>query len=344
MRTTGIRIVLLFLLLATPGLLAQDDARNGVEARLDEAQTKIDEGAPEEALDVLDSLARERKRREKATPRETMLRGTARIMLGEVKAGSAQLESALEADPTLREGWLNLGGLEVAEGNYEAALEAFRKAHDLDPQAPESHLNLGATQVLLGHRVEAAEHFDRYLELEGGSADAHFLVATNYALAGLEHLALRHLGEAIERDERMRMKARQDRRFLALDSMEYRILLHTDAYRPPPDHHREAAAFRQKYSQKDNQLLYAVLGALRELEIAYDPAIEATARWALIWADDGLRIKVANQENETGVVRLSAPPDSFSDDEWQRTAQELFRQIHDELATESSPPLIPRNP
>ncbi|MDA8016612.1 MAG: tetratricopeptide repeat protein [Thermoanaerobaculia bacterium] len=299
--------------------------------QLDMVHSLIQRGEPAEALDLLASLAKRRGKRDSESPREMMLRGTARIMLGEVKAGAELLETALEADPALREGWLNLGGLEVAEGNYEAALEAFRRAHELAPDRPESHLNLGAVLVMLDRRVEARDHFDRFLRLEGGSADAQFLVAANYALAKLEHLAIEHLTKAIELDESKRMAARQDRRFLALDSMEYRILLLSDEYEPPADYHSFAGAFRKRWSQSDPSLLYAVLDALAEQGVPYHGEVESNPRWALLWADRSVRIKVHNQDNGTGVVRLSAPPSAFTPDEWQQMCQELLRRVHDRL-------------
>ena len=335
-RPGPLRIALLLLpaalaVLALPPAAAQEISDVELSQQLDLVQTLIDRGEPADALDLLGSVAKRRGKRGKETPREIMLRGTARIMLGEVKAGADQLEAALAADPTLREGWLNLGGLEIAEGNYEAALAAFQKAHDLAPNRPESHLNLGAVLVLLERRVEANEHFDKFLQLEGGSAEAEYLVAANYALAKLEHLAIEHLTRAIELDESKRMAARQDRRFLALDSMEYRILLLSDEYEPPSDFHTHAAAFRKRWSQGDPGLLYAVLDALSAQGIPYQGEVESNPRWALVWADRNVRIKIHNQDNGTGVVRMSAPPSDFTPDEWQQTCQQLLRKVHDQL-------------
>lgn len=286
-----------------------------------QVQQMIDAGEPGRALDLLARLIGS-----KPTPEQLMLRGTARLMLGELKGGSADLERSLELDPTLRQGWVNLGGLEIAEGNYKAAEKAFRKAYKLAPSIPDSHLNLGAALMLLGKRVEAESHFNQYLNLEGGSAEAHFLVATNYAIGDLEHLAIEALEEAIRQDERMRMRARRDNRFLTLDSLEYRVLLNTDDYVPPPGHHRVEAAFKQPYDRQSGELLYAVLESMREVGLSYDPEVEAAAKWAIVWGD--LRIKLRSQDNGTGVISLSAAPERFSQDEFHRISQRLFREIH----------------
>lgn len=295
-----------------------------LDERFRDVQSAIDRGEAAEALAELERLVGKRPKSGEAL----MLRGTARVMLGDLEAGAADLEKAVEEDPTLRQAWLNLAGLEIAEGKYQEALGLLEKAHDLDPAAADSHLNLGAVLVLLGRRAEAKQHFDRYLEIEGGSAEAYYLVAANYALADLEHLVVETLGEAIRQDERIRLRARRDERFLGLDSLEYRVLLNTDEHTPPADHRTAAAAFRERYDPRTNRLLYALLDSLRQLGIPYEAEIESNARWALVWSDTGLRLKVHNQESGTGVIRASAPPDRFTREEWQRMTQELFRSIH----------------
>ena len=287
----------------------------------DPVQQMLDDGQAQQALDLLS-----RQIKGKPTPQQRMQRGTARLMLGDLKAGSADLEQSLKEDPGLRLGWVNLGGLEIAEGNYRAAEKAFRKAYELAPDLPESHLNLGASLILIGSTGEAKTHFNQYLKLEGGTGEAYYLVATNYAIGGLETDAVAALERAVEQDEHLRLRARRDDRFLNLTSLDYRVLLNTDHYRPPADHYRVEAAFRTRYSQKDGELLYAVLESLRKLEIPYDPEVEAAAKWAIVWGD--LRIKLRNQDNGTGVVSLSAAPGTMSREAFHRLSQQLFQSIH----------------
>lgn len=287
----------------------------------DPVQQMLDQGNAEQALDLL-----RRQIKGKPTPEQRMQRGTARLMLGDLKAGSADLEQSLKDDPSLRLGWINLGGLEIAEGNYRAAEKAFRKAYELAPELPESHLNLGASLILTGAPDDAKRYFNQYLKLEGGSGEAHYLVATNYAIGGLESEAVAALEKAVLEDERLRLRARRDDRFLNLNTLDYRVLLNTDSFRPPADHHRVEAAFRTRYSQQDGELLYAVLESLRKNEISYDPEVEAAAKWAIVWGD--LRIKLRNQDNGTGVVSLSAAPDAMSRESFHRLSQQLFQSIH----------------
>ena len=310
--------VVLALVLAT-GAAAQTEARLGM------AQRFLDQGNASEALKILDQVLK----KEKKNARALLMRSTGRIMAGNLSGGFKDLQKALQADPGLRQGWLNLAGLEIAEGRFEAAYDALVEAEKLDPSAPDNHLNLGAVLVLQGRLDEAAGHFERYLGVQGTSAEARYLVASNYALAGHEKLAIEHLRDALALDERLRLRARTDERFLGLASLDYKVLLNTDEYTPPPRDHQVAAAFRVAYRQRDNRLLYAVLDALKQLGEPYEPKIEANPRWALIWGD--MRIKVTNQSDGNGVVQLSAPAERFTSDEWHRRSQALFRTIHEIL-------------
>lgn len=295
------------------------------EAKLAMAQRFLDQGDATQALQVLDQVLKKDKKNAQAL----LLRSTGRIMGGDLALGFGDLERALEIDPSLRQGWLNLAGLEIAEGRLDAAHKALVKAQQLDPSAPDNHLNIGAVLVLKEDLDGAAKHFDQYLAAQGTSAEAQFLVASNYAIAGSENLATRHLRQAILLDERYRLRARTDERFLSLKSLDYKVLLNTDLYSPPPDAHQVAAAFRVPYRVGDNKLLYAVLDALKRLGEDYDPKIEANPRWALVWS--AMRIKIYNQDDGTGVVSVSAPASSFSSDEWHQRSQALFRAVHEIL-------------
>ena len=294
------------------------------EVRLAMAQRFLDQGNAGEALEILDAVLK----RDKKNALALLLRSTGRIMSGDLGRGFKDLQRALELDPNLRQGWLNLAGLEIAEGRYGAAYDALIEAQKLDPSSPDNDLNLGAVLVLQGQQERAATHFERYLAVQETSAEARYLVASNYALAGHEKLAIEHLKDAIELDERLRLRARTDERFLGLASLDYKVLLNTDSYNPLPGDPQAAAAFRVPY-RSDNRLLYAVLEALKQLGEPYEPKIEANPRWALIWAD--MRIKVSNQADGTGVVSLSAPAGSFTPDDWHRRSEALFKTIHEIL-------------
>lgn len=306
-------LVLLVLPVLAPAAARADDAQ------LAKIEALIDAGDGPQALALLQKTMKGQ-----PSPREQMLRGSARILLGELKTGGNDLEEALRRDPTLRRGWLNLAALDIAEGKYAVAYEYFKKAQALDPSAPDSYLNLGACLMMMGRSAEAREHFDRYLSMRSTAVD-YYLVAANYALGKAYDLVVKTLEKAIALDEKLRLQARRDDRFLLVDTLEYRVLLFTDNYQPPADHYQTAAAFKQSYSQQNDKLVRAALEGLRRSGLRYEQDVEATARWVIVWGD--LRMKIANQDNGTGVISLSAPKSRFTPELWSQKTQEIFRSV-----------------
>lgn len=310
-------VILLAGSLAAPAV-AKDDRR------LAQAQTLIDAEKPQEALSLLDEVLR----KGKPDPGALLLRSTARLMLADLKGGYEDLRQAVAIDPTLRQAWLNLAGLEIASQRYDAAYQNLLEAEKLDPEAADNGLNLGAVLVLKGEIDAAGQQFARHLA-KNPSAEAWYLVAANYALAGRETPAVDHLRRAIEIDERSRLRARSDDRFVLLEGPAMRRLLETDLYQPPAGSLVAAIAFKTSYDRTDRKLLDATLDALQKTGWRYDPRIEATATWALVWGD--VRVKLDNQADGTGVVSLSAPAGSFDTAEWQRKTQALFQTINENL-------------
>ena len=306
--------------------MAQAESKSKQAERLSRAEALLEAGEPEQAMEILDSLLA----KGKPSAQALLLRSTGRIMLADVQGGVDDLKRATEVDPTLRQAWLNLAGIEIAQRRFDTAYEALLKAQKLDPTASDNDLNLGAVQLMLGRQTEASEHFEKYLLQQRDSAEAYYLVASNYALAGLAEPAVTHLQRAIGLDERLRLRARSDDRFLSLDDDAYTLLINTDSYTPPGGAHTAATAFGVPYDRRDNRLLYAVLEAMQRLKITYDPQIETTDTWALVWSD--LRIKVSNQSNGNGVVRLSAPAERYTAESWQDVTQRLFTAIHEALS------------
>ncbi len=180
---------------------------------LAEAQELIDGDRPDEALQRVEPLLTKNADDAPAL----LIRGTARLMLGDVEAGRRDLDRSLALDPGQRRGWLNLAALHVAEERYDDALHAFLEAEKLDRTAPENDLNIGAVLLLQGKLKPASERFASYLAGGGATADGNYLVATNYALAGYAALAVEHLRRAVELDERSRLRARTDPNFSGLN-------------------------------------------------------------------------------------------------------------------------------
>ncbi len=291
------------------------------------AQRLIDAGRAEEAIALLKPLA------ERAQPDAAalLLRSTARLMLGESAAGRRDLERALQLDPSQRPGWLTLAGLEIAEKRYDAALGALERARQLDPSAADNELNLGAVLLLQGKLEPASERFARYVQVNPQSASAYYLVATNYAMAGYHALAIQHLRRAIELEERSRLRARTDPNFADLESSRaFQQLLLSDPYVPPPGALRAAQLYAVPYDT-GGKLLDAVIAALLTLQQPFDPRVEVTPEWALIWGE--FRIKLSPGAGGKGLVEVTAPAGSLDAARWKQRTDRLFREILVRLAT-----------
>lgn len=301
-------------------------------AALAKAQELVDAERPEEALALVEPLLQ----RDPRDAQALVLRSTARFMTGELEAGRADLDRALELDPNQRRAWLNRAALDLADEDYAGALEAFRRAETLDPRAPDNDLNIGAVLLLQGELRTASERFARYLEANPGSADALYLVATNYAVAGYEALAIEHLRRAVDLDELARLRARTDPNFADLrDNPRFASLLAVDTYRPPEGAYTAARTFDVPYDPEAGALLDAVVYTLQLAGRPFDPRVEVTDAWAVVRGE--LRVKISNTLGNKGLVQVSAPAEVFTPAEWRTRTEELFRGIRIRLVTRQRP-------
>jgi tetratricopeptide (TPR) repeat protein len=290
------------------------------------AQQALDAGDSERALVLLAPLLQ----REPGNAPALLLRSTARCIGGELDLCRADLDRALELDPTLRQGWLNRAGLAIADKRYDDAIAALTQAEKLDPGASDNAINLGAVYLLQGKLEPASREFERHLVANARSADAYYLVATNFALAGYSAFAAQNLGRAIELDERSRVRARSDANFAELASTRpFQVLLTSDTFVPPAGSASASRIYRSPYKGADSPLLVAVLNALQIAGTPMDPKVEVTDDWALLWSD--VRIKIARRSDQETAVELSAAPGKFNAAAWDARSRELYESIEREL-------------
>ena len=88
------------------------------------------------------------------------------------------MRKATELVPSSANAWSNLGGVLQMSGDFDGALEAFRRSLQLEP-SKEAYSNLGTTLYYLGRFTEAVGNFERAAELgpydytvQGNLADA----------------------------------------------------------------------------------------------------------------------------------------------------------------------------
>lgn len=316
------------LTLLLSGLQGAVGARGAEQARdpSPAANELIADARPEEAIELLDKALKRRP----DDARALLLRSTAYFMLGKMVEGKRDLDRAITLDPANRQAWLNRAGLEVAQEDYEAALRSFGRAETLDPAAAENSLNIGAVLLLLDRFDQARDRFKDYLARNPSDPEARYLVASNYAMRGFAQPALANLSRAIALDEKIRRRARTDPNFAPLgQSASYQDLLKTDSFRLAPGSMIRTQSYKEPYLAGQSSVLDAVISSLQLAQRAFDPRVEVTPGWALVWSD--ARIKVSDDGDGGTRLEMSAPPKRFSPAEWQEFTEELFRNIKVQL-------------
>jgi len=292
------------------------------------ASELIASSSPEEALRLLDKLLRRRPKDSNAL----LLRSTAHFMLGNLNQGKRDLDRSIDLDPANRQAWLNRAALALAEDNHPDALRAFGRAEALDRSALDNSLNIGTVLLLLDRFEEAGDRFKDYLARNPGDAQARFLVASNYAMRGFVQPAVANLSRAIALDEKVRRSARTDPNFSPLnDSPAYQEILNTDTFRHAPGSRIVKQTYDSPFLAGRSLVLDAVIGSLQLGGRWFDPQVEVTSQWALIWSD--LRIKVSDKGGGGTQLEISAPPGRFSSGQWQALTEELLRDVTVQLHT-----------
>ncbi len=314
-----------FALIAPVTLLAQANTE-----QLAQAQELLDGGDPSAALEILDELVKKKP----PSAQAYLLRSTALFMVGDLDKGRRDLDRSLEIDPRLRQAWLNRAALDLANQRYPEALEALEEAKALDPEAPDNDLNIGAVELLQGNLQEASNYFRAYLGNNATSAESFYLVSTNYAMAGYAGPAIEHLRQAIALDEKSRLRARTDPNFRELESNPRFVeILSNDAYRVPPGAYQRIFEVATPFEGTDSVLLQSVLDALQFSNQPFDRRVEVTPEWALIWGQ--MRIKLTNGSDGKGQIQLSAPANQFTPAQWQQQSDALIQEIKVRLTTRS---------
>jgi tetratricopeptide (TPR) repeat protein len=82
----------------------------------------------------------------------------------------AMLTKAINADPKLAEGYLQLGNLEALRNEYPKAIGLYAKAIEVNPQLSEAHYRLGVAYQRTGEKEKAKLEFEKHDEIEKQTA------------------------------------------------------------------------------------------------------------------------------------------------------------------------------
>jgi len=123
----------------------------------------------------------------------------------ELDGDPGQWEDAIDAyrrvvsiDPTYAAAWNNLGLLLHRMGRYDEASDAYLAALNQDPQCCEAAYNLGSLHEDRGAIEEAIGDYQKALELSPDYADAHFNLAGALARHGRDGEAIKHWQRYLE--------------------------------------------------------------------------------------------------------------------------------------------------
>jgi tetratricopeptide (TPR) repeat protein len=93
---------------------------------------------------------------------------------GSLPEAEALLRQAVEARPSLPEGWYELGNLQAAGGKFDLALGDYERAQQLRPRDPLYWFQQGMMFSKLKRRAEAIQRFQEAIRLNPAYWEAHF--------------------------------------------------------------------------------------------------------------------------------------------------------------------------
>jgi tetratricopeptide (TPR) repeat protein len=85
---------------------------------------------------------------------------------GDAERAEAALRRAVELDPDLGKGWLQLGIVRSRAQDWDGAIAAYTRLIELEPDNPKAPHNLANVQFRRGDHEEAARWYARALELD----------------------------------------------------------------------------------------------------------------------------------------------------------------------------------
>ncbi len=137
-------------------------------------------------------------------------KGVDELTQGDLAAGEAYLQTALQADPTTVIVWINLGAAKTRGGDYKEAERYLRHALELDPRNPAAMSNLANVCQVTGRLKEAARYQARIKEFRDRNPYYHYDL-------GMQAFDAGRYGEAVTEYRRaVKLKAKEHNFYFAL--------------------------------------------------------------------------------------------------------------------------------
>jgi tetratricopeptide (TPR) repeat protein len=116
----------------------------------------LNEGAPEKALESVESLIKE-------FPNSSLLfniRGACCKAVNKLDKALESFQKAVNIRPDFSEAYYNLGVIEKQLGQVKASITSYKKAIEIKPAYPDAHNNLGNSLLHLHQFEESINHFE----------------------------------------------------------------------------------------------------------------------------------------------------------------------------------------
>jgi Tfp pilus assembly protein PilF len=179
-----------------------------VEAHFDLAQLLQSMGRTDEAVEHYKRVI-EIYRWNALAPRAHFALGMIDAKAGRTAEARDHLISAIELDPSLVQGHVELGTLLLQEGHVPEGLAEWEEAMRLSPNDGDLPNKFGAMMAKSGEFVKAADYFRRALLVDPRNVEAMTNMGVTAALAGYPDRARDAFNQAIKTDPKFTMAAEQ---------------------------------------------------------------------------------------------------------------------------------------
>ena len=102
------------------------------------------------------------------TATELIADGTRLLEQGKLEPAREALEAATKADPRSVEAYMKLGGVNIAQNNFSAAIAIYQHAIGLDPNNAKAFIGLGIAYLHSGDKSLTRAALDEAIRLEPG--------------------------------------------------------------------------------------------------------------------------------------------------------------------------------
>lgn len=132
------------------------------------------------------------------TAETSYLQGQLAADRGDFSTALAQLNAAINANPTLGLAYMARGDVLKTTGDYDKAADDFEKVTQLEPANFEAHYKLGLMHQYLNRFARAIRAYQKAVEIRPLDPEANMNLATVYAQSGDPHRGIVYAQRAVD--------------------------------------------------------------------------------------------------------------------------------------------------